>query len=69
MVITIRYEETTVTIDRPELCSWPEAVEYFMQALWGCGFLPHDFEYVNGEVHSYFDLVKPEVNDEDDLID
>ena len=56
MEITIKCDEFTVIIDKPELITWTEAVESFVIALRGCGFQPHDFEFVNGNVTRLDDI-------------
>ena len=56
MEIIIKYDDTEVIVDNPDIETWPKAIEKFIEMLRGCGFLPYNFEYVNGEVSRIGDI-------------
>jgi hypothetical protein len=56
MVIIIESEDTIVKVDNEDMVTWTAAVEKFIEMLRGCGFLPYNFEYVNGEVSRIGDI-------------
>jgi len=50
MEITIKSDDVTIIIDKPDLLTWTESVELFVQGLRGCGFFVHNFSYADGDV-------------------
>ena len=50
MVIKIESEDTIVIVDNDDIITWTAAVEKFVEMLRGCGYMPSQFTYKDGEV-------------------
>ncbi len=50
MVISIKTEDTVIKVNIEEDATWTDAVEKFVDMLYGCGYIPYDFVYEKGVV-------------------